>query len=517
MEPFTYFLPAALNQKKFLKKFPSQPQYSLSLDKTERWQGGLLDTFDEKMLNNGKMLFQVEERLICLDLQSGQLVEQVSPETWSFSFDLPDGPVTSILKEISLLRAFLPVVEIELFLQHGTLLDDERKTRARLHSLTLSCGGKTVNVGSTQHLRGYDQAHADLRQSLEKIGAVCFRDVGQVYESLKVKRQEYTSKPLIQLNPDAPVKKSAQTIINAFLKISRRNEKGVIADYDTEFLHDYRVSLRKVRSVLSLFKGVYSPEDTDRLKQDFASLMQKTNNLRDLDVYLLNKKKYFELVPEDTHEGLEILFNYFAGERGKEQKRVSQIIKSKSYLKEIGRLQKLFADGASLVAGPKGEEKSLAFACISILKRYDKVCKIARSIDEKTEDETVHQLRINCKKLRYLIEFFAPIFPEDEIKSLIKSLKILQDNLGNFNDYSVQQAFLRQVLSEKMGDFGGAELKVAESVGALTAMLNRLQQKERRQVMKNFALFDSTETRATLVKLFNTEEIVHESNSLLQQ
>jgi hypothetical protein len=67
-----------------------------------------------------------------------------------------------------------------------------------------------------------------------------------------------------------------------------------------------------------------------------------------------------------------------------------------------------------------------------------------------------------------------------------------------------------------MGDFGGAELKVAESVGALTAMLNRLQQKERRQVMKNFTLFDSSETRATLVKLFNTEEIVHENNSLLQ-
>lgn len=517
MDPFTYFLPAALNQKKLLKKFPGDRQYVLSLEKTEEWQGELLDTFDEKMLNSGKMLFQVEERLICFDLQSGQLREQASPVTWSFSSDLPDGHVTSVLKEISLLRAFLPVGKIELFIQHGILLDDERKTRARLHNLTLSCGGKTVSVGSTQYLRGYDRAHADLRQSLEKIGAVFCRDVGQIYNSLKVKREYYTSKPVVQLNPDAPVKESAQTIINAFLKISRRNEKGIVADYDTEFLHDYRVSLRKVRSVLSLFKGVYRPEDTDRLKQDFASLMQKTNSLRDLDVYLLNKKQYFELVPEDTHEGLDILFNYFAGEREKDQKRVSQMIKSKAYLKEIGRLQKLFAVGASLGAGPKGEEKSLAFACKSILKRYDKVCKIARSIDEKTEDEAVHQLRINCKKLRYLIEFFAPIFPEDEIKSLLKSLKVLQDNLGNFNDYSVQQAFLKQVLSEKMEDFGGAELKVAESVGALTAMLNRLQQKERRQVMKNFALFDSSETRATLVKLFNTEEIVHENNSLLQQ
>ena len=75
------------------------------------------------------------------------------------------------------------------------------------------------------------------------------------------------------------------------------------------------------------------------------------------------------------------------------------------------------------------------------------------------------------------MEFFAPLFPDKEIKSLINALKLLQDNLGKFNDFSVQQKFLRQVLNDKMDVFG-AEIKVAESVGALTAMLYRLQQKE---------------------------------------
>ena len=145
------------------------------------------------------------------------------------------------------------------------------------------------------------------------------------------------------------------------------------------------------------------------------------------------------------------------------------------------------------------------------------MCKIARCIDENTEDGTIHQLRINCKKLRYLMEFFGPLFPEQEIKALIKSLKLLQDNLGNFNDYAVQQTFLRQVLSEKMSCFAGREVKVAESVGALTAMLCQLKEKERRRVMKNFNLFDSQEIRSIFTKLFHPEEDVHESNSLLQQ
>jgi CHAD domain-containing protein len=516
MEPFTYFLPSALNQKRLLKKLPSAAQYRISFETSEKWQGLLLDTFDEKMLHAGKLLFQVEERLLCLDLQNGQLIEQLSPEKWSFAGDLPDGPVKDLLNQISTLRAFLPMAEVGLSLLHGLLLDEEEKTRARFYHLSIERGRKSAGVGSTQYLRGYDQAQVDLRRSLEKIGAVSCQDVGQVYDFLKIKREKYTAKPTLLLHPDAPVKENAITIINAFMKTARRNESGVVADYDTEFLHDYRVSLRKVRSVLSLFKGVFSAEDTTRLKQDFASLMQKTNTLRDLDVYLLNKEQYFELVPATTHEGLNILFAYFAGERKKEQSLVGKVIQSKIYLKEIGRLEKLFTKSSALPVGQRGEENSLAFACTSVLKRYGKVCKIARDIDENTEDSVIHQLRINCKKLRYLMEFFTPLFPENEINTLIKALKLLQDNLGNFNDYSVQQRFLKQVLSEKMPRFGGVELKVAESVGALTAMLHRLQQKERRQVMKNFALFDNLETRATFAKLFHTEESVDENNSLLQ-
>jgi CHAD domain-containing protein len=516
MDPFIYHLPVALSHKKLLKKLPHAPPYSLSLEKGDKWEGVLLDTFDEEMFHSNKMLFQVREMLFLCDLQTGQLIEQVSPAGWSFADDLPDGPVTLLVKSVSCLRAFLPVAKVQLRFEHGLLLDDEGKTRARFNNLAIGRGRKSVGVGSTQYLRGYNQAHVDLRHSLEEIGASFCQDVGRVYDFLEIKREKYTTKPIIQLNPEAPVKDSAQAIINAFIRTARRNEKGVVADYDTEFLHDYRVSLRKVRSVLSLFKGVYSLEDTVRLKQDFASVMQKTNTLRDLDVYLLNKEKYFSMVPADTHEGLEILFDYFAGERKKEQKSVSKIIRSKIYLKEINRLEKLFADGSNIGSGPKGEEGSLAFGCRVVLNRYGKVCKIARRIDDKTEDEVIHELRINCKKLRYLMEFFSPLFPEVDMKALIKSLKLLQDNLGNFNDYSVQQTFLRQVLSEKMTGFGGWELKVAESVGALTAMLNRLQRKERRQVMKNFARFDSFETRAILKKLFHIEGSVHENNSLLQ-
>jgi len=516
MDPFAFIFPDAPSHKNYLKKLPKITEYTISLERGEKRSAVLLDTFDSELLDSAQFLFQLEEKLLCLDVRTGRLIEQNTSKPWSFAADLPAGPVASQLKTISHLRAFLPVAQVDICLLHGLLLDDEGKTRARLHTVSMQRGRKTIGLGSTQYLRGYGQAHADLCRRLEKLGAIPCQDVGQVFVLLGIKRERYTAKPTVPLHPDAPARESAVTIIKAFMQTARRNEKGVVADYDTEFLHDYRVSLRKVRSVLSLFKGVFEDTATARLQEDFASLMQTTNTLRDLDVYLLNREQYFSLVPAETHDGLRILFDYLAGERKKEQKNVSKFLRSKVYRAEIDRLEKLFAAASAIAAGPKGQEKSLVFASGLILKRYGKVCKIARSIDEETADEVVHQLRINCKKLRYLMEFFAPLFAKDDMKRLLKALKSLQDNLGNFNDYSVQQIFLRQILSEKMHGFRGAELQVAASVGALTAMLFRLQSKERGQVMKNFALFDNSATRTIFTKLFHTEAHVHEDNSLLQ-
>ena len=519
MDPFVYLLPSALSHKKLQKYLPDAQSYHISLEQGEKQAGVLLDTFDAAVFHSAKMLFQQGHMLLLIDLHSGRLIKQIAPEVWSFAGDLPEGQVSSFLRQLSNLRAFLPVVKVELGFVHGLFLDDEGKTRARLNHLSISRGKKMIGVGATQYLRGYSKAHADLRHALEKIGATRCESIGQVYRSLGIKQQKYTAKPLIQLQPKAPVKASAERIITAFLHTARANEKGLVADYDTEFLHDYRVSLRKVRSVLSLFKGVYKKEETEVLKKDFASIMQQTNALRDLDVYLLNKLHYFSLIPADAHEGLAILFAYLFEQRNMEHIRVSKMMRSKIYKQEINRLDALFADGASPVAGPKGKEYSLKFASRLIFNRYDKVCRIARKIDAQTEDSAIHQLRINCKKLRYLMEFFSPLFSEEKMKTLIKALKLLQDNLGNFNDYSVQQKFLRHILSEKMTNFGNEKLKVAESVGALTAILHRLQLKERRQVMKNFACFDSQETRAAFTQLFHTqekEESVDEDNSLLQ-
>ena len=94
------------------------------------------------------------------------------------------------------------------------------------------------------------------------------------------------------------------------------------------------------------------------------------------------------------------------------------------------------------------------------------------------------------------------MFPARSIKELIRTLKLLQDNLGLFNDYSVQQVSLQSFIFEHASKGRKQDLAVAKSVGALIAMLYQKQLAERAKVISNFKIFDSLTTQQQFQTLF---------------
>nr|WP_254438726.1 CHAD domain-containing protein [Ruegeria arenilitoris] len=316
----------------------------------------------------------------------------------------------------------------------------------------------------------------------------------------------YNAKPDIELGKQEPSIEVAVDIIRTYLEVARKNEAGIVADIDTEFLHDYRVSLRRVRSVLSLFKSVFSPEQTSALKREFSDLMASTGRVRDLDVYLLEKDIYFNLIPSNLHPGIEAMFAKFEQERNRELAVLSRRLRSAAYGRQMKQLLALFADTKRLEPGPNAELRAYDYARSLIWKRYRKVCKLARGITPKTPDEAVHELRIDCKKLRYLMEFFAPLFDKSDFKMLIKPLKKMQDNLGLFNDYSVQQEALLNFVSTQSDARNRTSAPLAMAVGGLIAVLDQRQKAERDHVIANFRHFDSPETQNLFRALFRQKE-----------
>ena len=70
-------------------------------------------------------------------------------------------------------------------------------------------------------------------------------------------------------------------------------------------------------------------------------------------------------------------------------------------------------------------------AQLLIGKRYRGVLRRGREITSASSDESLHALRIRCKRLRYLLEFFRPTYGE-LLKAETTRLKELQDVLGEF-------------------------------------------------------------------------------------
>lgn len=105
----------------------------------------------------------------------------------------------------------------------------------------------------------------------------------------------------------------------------------------------------------------------------------------------------------------------------------------------------------------------------------------------------VHKLRIECKKLRYLLEFYSSLFKFGLIPALIRQLKILQDYLGEFNDYSVQQAALHDYIN-KMTFKDEKNKQIIAAIGFLIGKLNERQIEVRKDFTKTFHKFSGPET-----------------------
>ena len=99
------------------------------------------------------------------------------------------------------------------------------------------------------------------------------------------------------------------------------------------------------------------------------------------------------------------------------------------------------------------------YAKQALKRRWRKVSKSGRAI-ERLEPEEKHAMRRSLKKLRYMIEFFAPIFPSKDAKPFVRQLKALQDIFGYVNDVRMAEK-LRTIAAE---DGNGSDCVVAAGV-----------------------------------------------------
>ncbi|ETX11435.1 hypothetical protein OCH239_20050, partial [Roseivivax halodurans JCM 10272] len=338
----------------------------------------IYDTFDGQLATSGRLLLSEGDSLVLLGGEEPLRQTGAAP---GFVADMEPGPVRDALAAtVSPLRRLSALGEVTLLRQKLALLDDLEKTLVRCDLVVIDGGGgREAAFLSATALRGYDKASARLSQGLGAMEGIGRLDARGAVAALFPDAARQVLKPDIEMTARTTAFRAATDIIEAHLDLAGAHEAGAIADIDSEFLHQYRVALRKVRSVISLFKGVNSPEETEDLKARFGALMAETGPLRDLDVYLIARESYLDLVPEPLRPGLELLFEDIAAERERAQAELARHLGSDAYEREMRRLQKRIAKGGKKLAkGPEADRPARDLAQRLIWKRYRKVCAIAR-------------------------------------------------------------------------------------------------------------------------------------------
>ena len=202
--------------------------------------------------------------------------------------------------------------------------------------------------------------------------------------------------------------------------------------HDPEGVHQLRVSLRRLRSALLIFKKHLGPRAI-HLDREARRSLKLLGAARDLDVFL---SETLQPVIRGNYDepGLVHLGKIAEKRRADAYGGVRQLVSGRRFNRFLLDLLTV-AKGGELVV--KNVDYSLLpMARRTLTKRHKKVMAAGNDFDLLTEEQR-HEVRIELKKLRYACDFFQTVFPGAATRAYLRRLADLQEHLGLLNDAAV--------------------------------------------------------------------------------
>ena len=399
------------------------------------------DTFDWSLCRKSLGLGRTSEQWVVRCLPAGDALEHLTTSlSPSFATEIPDSPLKERIADIAGVRRLLPVGEAIVHTLPYAVLNADDKTVARLIGTAVWTQSRDKLVGSPEAAAAQPECYVELRPvrgytgHLQRLAATC-EEAGltvspwqetfeRVVAAAGQQPGQYSAKPDYHLQPEMRADEAMKQILRLTLEVMRANEEGIKADWDIEFLHDYRTSVRRTRSALSQIPHVFPAEITERYKAAFALLGERTNQLRDLDVYLTSEPDYQAMFPDAMRDHIAPVFDYLRPQRQQALGEVIEHLNSPEYAAVIEAWEAFLDEPVPIEPAARNATVAIdELARQRIAKQYRRVIKDGNKVLELDEDALVHQLRIDCKKLRYLMEFFASLFPKKKINRLISTIE----------------------------------------------------------------------------------------------
>ena len=232
--------------------------------------------------------------------------------------------------------------------------------------------------------------------------------------------------------------KSGEALRALFLNIFKeikRLKSDYLQDHDEEILHNLRVNLRKVRSLLKIFNGVFDEKVTLFFGENFKILANSTNKKRDLDIFLgfLSEQKHANELIYFVQKALNLEYENVKSYLGDEE--------NYAFLKEW----EIFLNEGEFYRSKLFDVSLSRLGSFKLRTLLVLAQKRLKSLDQDCPNESFHKIRIELKKVRYTYEFLSEIFYFDGLKKYEERLKDMQEIFGALQDYDVWLGILERL------------------------------------------------------------------------
>lgn len=232
---------------------------------------------------------------------------------------------------------------------------------------------------------------------------------------------------------------AARALLAASLDQLQANEEGVLRSNAPEFVHQARIAVRRMRSVLQLFRDVIGVERASAWRDELGEAAAPLGAARDWDVFATESLPPV-IAAHRARAVARSLEAAVARRRRREREAARAAIRGERHARVILELARWLSTPRPAGAAAPGEPLA-EFASRIIRKRHRRLAAGAQRLETLGIDER-HQVRIDAKRLRYGVEGFASIFKARRVKRYVQGLAALQDALGRANDAAAARRLL---------------------------------------------------------------------------
>jgi len=256
---------------------------------------------------------------------------------------------------------------------------------------------------------------------------------------------------------DDHVAEAARKVLRFHLARMLAREAGTRAGTDPRELHAMRVATRRQRAAWRVFGEAFRPRRTRRYRSGLREVAARLGAVRDLDVLLEAADLYRADLPRAEQRALEPLLAGWRQHRDDARVLLIRELDSEGYRRWVDDYRDFVrTEGAAVVpVAPVQPHHVRDTTASRIWEAYEQV-RGYEPVLRWADVETLHELRIAGKWLRYTIEFVREALGDDA-SPLIARVTALQDHLGLMNDADVAARMARTYLVEHAGELSTLE------------------------------------------------------------